>query len=83
MNATIITGAGGCAFHVWLKRIGVSRNTGLKWKAKGYVVTHNVDGVQMISDSAIAKFWHYVDLGTFEFGEEEKGVIKLQREKAA
>jgi hypothetical protein len=82
MNA-IITGAGGCAFHVWLKRIGVSRNTGLKWKARGYVVTHNVDGVQMISDKWIATFWHSVDLGLFELADDEKGVIKLQREQAA
>lgn len=70
-----ITGAGGIAYREWLRRLGVSRQTGIRWQAQGVIVPSiNIAGKHYLTDRDIETFWERAKDG--EFAKEFAGICK-------
>lgn len=57
--------AGGMEFSLWLKRVGLSRATGYRYRRDGKVVTCNIEGIEYILTEEIVRFWARVKAGEF------------------
>lgn len=70
-----VTGAGGIAYREWLRRLGVSRETGIRWMAKKIITPSvNVQGKHYLTDQDIETFWERAKEG--EFAKEFAGICK-------
>lgn len=63
---------GGIEFLLWLKLIGRTRVTGVKWEKAGMVTTMNIEGKKFISALEEKRFWDRAAAG--EFKKEPQGV---------
>lgn len=79
MTTTSPTGAGGVALSEWLKRIGRSKITGIRWKAAGIISPSvNINGQDYMTDEDIARFWQRAQAG--DFRKESVGICAKEEE---
>lgn len=72
-----ITGSGGVALTEWLKRIGLSRSTGVRWRGKGWICPSvNIAGQHYMTDIDIVTFWERAAAG--EFSQDKDGIVIQQ-----
>jgi hypothetical protein len=77
-TANSITGSGGVVLTEWLRRIGLSRSTGGRWRGKGWIQPSvNIAGQLYMTDADIAAFWERAAAG--EFAKDPDGIIVQQK----
>jgi len=70
--------AGGMQFCAWLKKVGLSRSTGYRYRREGKIDTYNIHGIEFILTEEIVRFWQRVKRG--EFAKKPRGASAKSRQ---